>query len=132
LLERRIKPSVHMDVIGRALPKIYSPLQANGRGNQNLYLTTVTPLLADVLMSLIGEQAFDLRHALSMTATSNVGGDFGENAPLAQGLVEWEEYLIEEVNKDDRLAETERLSLILARRGQGVFKQNVMRIESHC
>ncbi len=43
------------------------------------------------------------------------------------------EHKIEEVIQDDRtLVETEKNAIIRARRGQGLFKERVMRIEDHC
>lgn len=53
-------------------------------------------------------------------------------AATAQGLAEWEEHLITEIHGDESLSDTEREAIILARRGQGKFKNNVMQIESCC
>jgi hypothetical protein len=50
----------------------------------------------------------------------------------AVGLGEWEEHEMDRVRSDDRIPETERQAIVLARRGQGKFKLNVMRIERAC
>jgi hypothetical protein len=51
---------------------------------------------------------------------------------VAVGLVEWEAHEMEQVIADQAIPETTRQAVVLARRGQGLFKQNVQRIESHC
>ena len=50
----------------------------------------------------------------------------------AIGLVEWEEHELHEVQTDSNLPETDRQAIVLARRGQGLFKKRVMRIEHAC
>ena len=50
----------------------------------------------------------------------------------AIGLVEWEEHERHEVQTDSNLPETDRQAIVLARRGQGLFKKRVMRIEHAC
>jgi putative restriction endonuclease len=44
----------------------------------------------------------------------------------------WEHRLEEKVASDTSLVETDRDAIIRARRGQGLFKQRVMRIERRC
>lgn len=127
-LDNQIRPSDYMPRLLPVLPPRYSPLQANGRGNQGVYLTTVPPMMADILVSLIGEQAVQLRKVFS-TVTDY---DVSQAHDAALGLVEWEEYLINKLKKDEKLPETERETLILARCGQGLFKQNVRQIETKC
>src|SRR5690606_14090637 len=54
------------------------------------------------------------------------------NVPVAVGLVEWEAHQMEQVIADRSIPETTRQAVVLARRGQGLFKQNVQRIETRC
>ena len=49
----------------------------------------------------------------------------------AQGQTEWEEHQIDEIRLKP-IDETEKSALILARRGQGLFKQRVRRVETRC
>ena len=49
-----------------------------------------------------------------------------------KGLDEWEEKLQEQINRDDRIQETERVALIKSRRGQGTYRQELMKIEKCC
>jgi hypothetical protein len=84
----------------------------------------VQDYLAAVLVDLIGREA---RELLDM-----VRDQPGDGTASALGLVEWEEHELRLVSPDATLPETERLAIVTARRGQGLFKQNVMRIEQCC
>jgi putative restriction endonuclease len=129
LLDHSIKPSEHMEQILPVLPPKYSALQETGRGNQNVYLTFVPPMMADVLTKLIGEEAWLLRNMLNRVAAN----DASDTAiSLAAGQEEWEEHLMQNLRDDTSLSETERECLVMARRGQGVFKQNVLKLERSC
>ena len=119
-----IKPSAHMEVLKPLLPDRYAPLRANGAGLQNVYLTRVPDRLAAALVDLLGAEARDLV----------LGYRVAEEAPItsAIGLVEWEEHELSEVKADTSLPETDRQAIVLARRGQGLFKKRVMKIEHAC
>jgi putative restriction endonuclease len=47
-------------------------------------------------------------------------------------IEEWEHHLEQEVEHNPRIDETERSALVIARRGQGLFKENVRVIEHAC
>ncbi len=119
-----IKPSRHMDVLAQLLPKRYAPLQASGAGLQSVYLTRVPDDLAFALIDLLGAEAHDLV----------LGFRVAEDLPNASavGLVEWEEHELSAVQGDTTLADTQRQAIVLARRGQGLFKKRVMKIEHSC
>lgn len=63
-----------------------------------------------------------------------LGRRIAEDLPLQAGigLVEWEEHEIARVQTDTRISDTTRLALVLARRGQGLFKDRVAKIERAC
>jgi putative restriction endonuclease len=44
----------------------------------------------------------------------------------------WEHHIESKIESNPQLSDTERQALIVARRGQGLFKQRVMEIEDHC
>ena len=44
----------------------------------------------------------------------------------------WEHVLEEKISADSSISETDKEAIIRARRGQGIFKQRVMEIESRC
>lgn len=129
MLDDPVKPAEHIDRILPLLPPRYAPLQESGRGNQSMYLTFVPPILAELLISLIGEQAWHLRVSANRIAAKN---SIDNDSVVVKGIEEWEEHLIEELRSDATLSGTERETLIVARRGQGVFKQNVLRLETRC
>ncbi len=123
-LKGPIRPVEHMDVLGPLLPDKYSPLQATRGGQQNMYLTSLQPPLARRLVDLIGREA---RHI--------VKAHFVADEPLHQpaiGLIVWEEHELARVRSDEAVPETTREAVVLARRGQGLFKKNVQQIETAC
>jgi putative restriction endonuclease len=120
-----IRPSENMAVLAPMLPERYAPLRPSGGGLQNLYLTTVSDNFAATLVDLIGAEARDIV----------LGRRMAEESPLPQpgiGLIEWEEHEIERVQADTRIPETTRQALVLARRGQGLFKARVQEVERAC
>ncbi len=119
-----IRPSEHMRVLTPLLPERYSPLQPTGSGLQSVYLTWLSEPLAGALVDLIGAEAHSLVR----------GHRVAEKLPLqpAIGLVEWEEYEMNRLRVDTHVSETTRQAIVLARRGQGLFKQRVMEIERAC
>jgi predicted restriction endonuclease len=47
-------------------------------------------------------------------------------------LAKWEEHLRQEVEADITIGDTEKPQIVLARRGQGIFKENVSKLEKRC
>ncbi len=123
-LKGPIRPKDHMGVLAPLLPARYSPLRQEGEGLQGVYLTLLPGALAGAIVDLIGREARDL-------VREGRSADSERIAP-ALGLVQWEEMEIARLNDDRSLPETDREAVVLARRGQGLFKQNVMRIENAC
>ena len=116
-----IRPKDHMAVLGPYLPDKYSPLQPNGNGLQSVYLTELPNQLAEMLMGLIGQEVA----ALSLTALAV--------KPLqADDLDLWENKLELDIISDMSVRETERLAIVRARVGQGLFKERVSMIETKC
>ena len=124
VLRLPIRPSEHMQVLAPRLPNIYSPLQKDGKGLQGVYLTMLSEPLAAALVDLLGAEARDVVR----------GHRAAEEHPVqpAIGLVEWEEHEMNRIRSDADIPETTRQSVVLARRGQGLFKQRVMDIERAC
>ena len=125
-LQRKIRPKDHIDVLRGLLPSRYSPLQESGNGSQSIYLTEVPPDLANVLMGLIGKEASILSAGSPESLTPE---------PMQVGNADleiWEHHIEENIESDTRISDTDREALIVARRGQGLFKQRVMEIETQC
>jgi hypothetical protein len=127
-LIHQIRPSEHMHALRRALPERYSPLQVSGRGNQGVYLTELATDFAQVLIGLIGPEAEQLEQAgrFDIRERDDVQRD------VAVGQVEWEQHLSRLILENQAIPETDRTAIIVARRGQGRFKEEVMRIEKRC
>lgn len=98
-----IKPKDHMDVLAPHLPDRYSPIRADGGGNQ-VYLAEIPQPMAEMLLSLIGRQ-------LDVT------------------LEEGQEREIQ--NRTD-IGATEKYQLVLSRVGQGQYRKNLEQHEAGC
>jgi hypothetical protein len=120
-LANKVRPKDHIDVLRPLLPEKYSPLQPNGNGLQSVYLTEVPTTLAEVLVGLIGQEIAPI--ALAARDVKPVPGD---------DLDLWEGKLERQIDSDRTVPETERLAIIRARNGQGLFKDRVAKIESRC
>jgi putative restriction endonuclease len=120
-----LRPADHMHVLAPLLTERYAPLRPNGHGLQSIYLTRLEPGFAEVLLGLMGPQA----RALARESTV-LDRALDPRSP-GQGQTEWEEHLIDSI-REAPLAQTEREALILARRGQGLFKERVRQVEQRC
>ena len=111
-VDKPIRPKDHMQLISPLLPEKYSPLQLNGSGQQVVYLAAISAELGSLLVGLSGEPELEMQVTdLSQIAFSQ----------------EEQQFILEE-----SLAETEKVSLIMARRGQGKFRSRVKLIEQSC
>jgi hypothetical protein len=119
-----MRPSQNMEALRAHLPQRYAPLRPTGEGLQSVYLTTVAPAFAGAIIDLIGAEAREIvrGHRAADASTAKAG----------VGLLEWEEHEIERVRDDSQISDTTREALILARRGQGLFKERVRVIEKAC
>jgi len=111
-IDQPIAPKDHMELIGPLLSDIYAPLQLNGRGNQGVYLTEISHDLGNLLTKL-----------------SHLSMDFlwtaaGPNLP--------DDSLVNSESVSEVENALEKLQLVKARRGQGLFKANVRLIEKAC
>jgi len=129
-LIHQVRPADHMDMLSPVLPDRYSPLQVTGRGNQGVYLTQLSPGLSHVLMSLIGPEAIQLAQASRLGVREQ--DELDDRLDVAVGQVEWEEHIASQILDDEHIPETERTAIVTARRGQGKFKEQVMKIETRC
>jgi putative restriction endonuclease len=121
-LARKVRPKDHIDVLRPLAPARYGPLQANGDGKQGIYLTELTTAFAETLAGMIGAEAQSLIGGVEVGAPMQTNDD----------LDFWEHRLEAAVETDTSLPPTERETIIRARRGQGLFKERVMRIEERC
>jgi putative restriction endonuclease len=116
VLNNQIRPKDHIAILRPFLPTKYSPLQpATGDGLQSVYLTEVPDSLGDALIALIGQAYFD-------TYADIVASPSAPDAEEFEG------------SDADRIivGPTFREQIIRARRGQGVFRSNVLLREEYC
>ena len=116
VLNNQIRPKDHAAILRPFLPAKYSPLQESGDGLQSVYLAEVPQPLADALIALIGEAYWD---AYSTIATLQAAPEPTD----AEAVATIEATLI---------GPTFREQLVRARRGQGVFRANVLLREDAC
>lgn len=120
---KAFRPADWIERLRPLLPHRYSPLQRDGRGVQSIYLTELPRDLALVLADLIGTEVGALARREVVA----------ESVPVATPeIVLWEEHLRTRIQDDSLLGATEKEALVLARRGQGLFRERVQGIEQCC
>jgi putative restriction endonuclease len=126
-LANRVRPKNHIDELRGLLPEKYSPLRPNGDGLQSVYLTEVGRGFASALFRLIGREA---------NQVADVASEVNRTARLTPAfertLDEWERRVEFDIRENRKIPETDREQLILARRGQGLFRSKVQSIERSC
>lgn len=113
-----IRPSAHMSILAPTLPERYSPIRPDGIGNQ-IYLAPVPRPMADVLTVLIGPTAQAIVDDVTLGIDVNAASEWDTAAAYA-------------LTQRRDIGPTQKKQLVLARRGQGIFRANVGRIEQHC
>lgn len=115
LLENPFRPKDRINDLKDLLPSKYSPLQyKNGNGNQALYLTHLSSELGEKLISIINE-----KNVFLLTDMEKIHLILDED--VEQQKVEM-----------DSISSTDKEQLIKARKGQGLFKANVWKLEKGC
>jgi putative restriction endonuclease len=122
-LSAPLRPASHMADLAPTLPEKYSPLQADGRGNQ-VYLARVPTAMANALVSLIGTDASAVVAAAS-GASHALNGSPSASESRSDALEA-------AIKADVAVPETEKQSLVRSRRGQGLFRDRVAAIENRC
>jgi hypothetical protein len=122
-LTNQIRPVERMERLLPYLPHRYSPLQANGAGLQSVYLTSLPERLAAQLIDEIGSEARAIVQTWSVSESEGLA---------LVGQAEWEEHQVEEIRNTASIGDTTKQAVILARRGQGLFRARVSSIERRC
>jgi putative restriction endonuclease len=111
-----LHPRAHTEVLKAVLPQTQSPLRSSGARNPAVYLSPVSAAMAEVLRQLLSQQLEDVEAQIKSAAVSELAND-------------WVETSI--VRRTD-LNPEEKQQLIRARRGLGVFRRSLEKIESAC
>jgi putative restriction endonuclease len=125
LLNNQIRPADEMAILLPLLPERYSPLQSSGKGKQAVYLTIIPENLATAIVGLIGFEAREL-------IRGNQVSDQKAFEMAMPDILRWEDHVADAIAEDEEVPETEREALVMARRGQGKFKKNVLQHEARC
>lgn len=116
LLIELLEPSQHLDVIAPLLPEKNSPIRANdGNGNQGCYLAAISEELGNVLVTLANVEMSEVDIAVTALSDEAIA-----------------DQIEAEIKLSDSINSTEKLQLVRARRGQGVFRQSVMQRFESC
>jgi putative restriction endonuclease len=120
-LKNKVRPKDHIEILRPFLPERYAPLQPNGNGLQSVYLTEVTLDFSESLSGLIGQEANVIR-SLAKSVIPEVNDD----------IELWERKIEDTIAVDTSVRETDRIAIVQARLGQGIFKSRVSEIEKRC
>ena len=119
-----VSPVVPQQIIadlGPLLPGKYSPIRPeDGHGNQGAYLSSVSEAVLHMVLKHATEED---RERVSGLNTLPKLADPQEAA---------EEVIEAVIAADPQLEVTEKMSLVAARRGQGVFRKRLQEIEQRC
>ena len=114
-LPNPIKPKEFMSQIAPLLAEKYAPLQPNGNGLQGVYLTDISDDLGQLLIKLTSANLENLKSEL-----------------YSESAIEMQYEINLEIQAKGIEGDLEKVQLVKARRGQGVFKSNVRLVESRC
>jgi putative restriction endonuclease len=115
ILNNQLRPKDHAAILRPFLPAKYSPLQESGDGLQSVYLAELPQAFADALIGLIGPAYWDAYSTIA----------------VLQSVPEPDE--VEQTVADANIiGPTFREQVVRARRGQGVFRANVLLREEFC
>lgn len=115
-----VRPKAIAAEIAPFLPAKYSPLRATGDGNQKAYLAEIGQDLFNAIMTRTASDRVALRKGGANSLVFEVAKDLMDDA------------VERAIATDLLLTDTERDSVIKARRGQGKFRANVEAIEREC
>lgn len=106
------------------LPDRHSPLKSRSGYANESYLFDISEQFALALAHLLDRWVLDL-----------VRGDYVMELSqdrTYENLVEWEDKVEQQITADDALEETEKYALVLARRGQGKYRERLLTVERAC
>jgi putative restriction endonuclease len=115
-LTHSLHPKNHLAELAPLVPEKHSPLRPTGESNQAIYLASVPQKMAATLRRLLGIEVDDLIEQITQSANSHLPDDAEEEA----------------IQQRTDIGPIEKVNLVKARRGQGVYRANLDRVETAC
>jgi putative restriction endonuclease len=116
-VNREPRPVHHLDDIAPLLPAKYSPINSkSGFGNQKAYLAEIGEALFQKVLVLTGGQV----------------GEAGQACDADTVVVLAEDAEVQRLYRDMTLSDTERVNVIAARWGQGIFRSALLALDGAC
>jgi putative restriction endonuclease len=110
-----VRPKDFIDDLRPHLSEKYAPLQANGNGNQVVYLAEISEEFALIILGRMGL-------TLEQFTKADLIAESTDATDAAQAAIEGR----------TSIGATQKQQLVLARRGQGIFRANVRLNEKGC
>ena len=120
------RPKDQLERISHFLSEEHSPLKTDG-GGKELYLTKISAEFAGVIIDALGAPARACRDEGQHLSLHETTEEFADTLSEKAG-----EYLVDTVKQDILIPETTRLAIVKARIGQGLFRDEVAKVERHC
>jgi hypothetical protein len=111
-----LRVKAHAKELAAVLPKRHSPIRATGDGNQGVYLAAVPPGMAVVVRQLLGGQLEGAIERLKQALGPELADDAAEDR----------------IHQRTDIGPTRKKQLVNARRGQGVYRDNLEQFEKCC
>jgi hypothetical protein len=114
----------HIGSLRPFLPPLHSPLKSESGYANESYLFQISKDFSLALAHLLDGWIVDL-----------VQGNYMMEAARDrsyENLIEWEDRVETQIATDDSISDTERYALVLARRGQGKFREQLLSVERAC
>jgi len=125
-LDNPVRTMEHIDILRPLLPSKKSPIRSEDGGGNQAYLFLIAKPLASALAHLIDGQTVAL-----------VSGDYVADSPQPADTIDaqiqvWEDKVERSILTAEDIDETEKETLIKARRGQGKFRELLLSREPKC
>ncbi len=111
-----LHPKPHMGLLRPVLPEAHSPMRATGARNPLVYLAAIPDAMATALRQLLAGQLEDIEAQIKAAVVSELADDWVESS----------------IRRRTDLQPADKQQLIRARRGLGLFRASLEKIESAC
>jgi putative restriction endonuclease len=118
-LELSVSPKSLFGELQPLLPTKYSPLTKSGHGAQKAYFSEIATGVIDIVLNASGTTLQEFQDEMPPPSFDSVEEELSDEVDAM-------------INHDKNLSDTQKKDLVQARRGQGVFRRNVSKIEKGC